>query len=301
MSERDYETLFNEILVKTRERRKALKESLDRFFDEDAAKTSEILGEMMRVNDKAQAIEGNRPAFMSLMAAMRTIRSTRDEVLERIDKLMDEVRQFLSLKEEMANDRLERLTMLFREELGNRDFKFHFQLLDDQELHHLSELRSLARRSEAPGQEAPAVGRVVEPLPPPVAAAPPPPPPPPDDEPVEEPELEDDLDARFDQLSVRARGGAVESPRHASGAAVVDEGGDDDWMSAPVPGDEPEPATTLPGVPPDDRVLPEEDDLRTLPPAELETQTEETPSTSYEVDVDVLKILSDETFRPKRK
>jgi len=278
MSDRDYEELFNELLVKTRERRRGLKEELDRCFDEDPVRTSQILQEMWRINEKAQEIEGNRPGFMSLMAAIRSVKTTRQEVIERIDKLMEEVRHCLTIKEELAGERLDRLTTLFAEHLDNPSFKFHFHLLDDQELHHLSELRSLARKVDTSDDTVrPSLSVKVESRP----------------SQTESPVMSEDTDPGL--IDVKgSEDSEVPFPQLETQKEPVKSSGD--WRSAPVQIGA-QTSTTLHGVAPDEILTAEEGEV--LPEAGMETQSDGTAS-PYEVDVDVLKILSEETFRPRK-
>jgi hypothetical protein len=281
MSELDYETLFNDIMVQTREKRKNLKEVLDRVFEEDSGRTADVLADMLRVNEKAQAIESSRPGFMSVMAAMRSVRAVREELLEKVDRLMDEIRRFLALKEELANDRLEKLTTLFREELGNPQFKFHFHLMDDQELHHLSEVRSIARR-EIPG-EAPAAPRHAPPAPPP---APPPPAPP-------------------VQATVAPETQASWAAVPAAAATAAEEPGwtstqetRPSWLNQNVNAAEP---ATIRGPAPDPQYADDHDHAAAAAAPEPDPEATIGASSPYEVDVDVLRILSEETFRPPKR
>jgi hypothetical protein len=280
MSDRDYEELFNEILVKTRDGRRKLKEELDRCFDEDPIRTSQILQEMWRVNEKAQEIETNRPGFMSLMTAIRSVKNAREEVIERIDKLMEEVRRGLAVKESLAGDQLDRLTALFCEHLENPNFKFHFQFVDDKELHHLTELRNLARNTElteASMRSQPAAKF----------------------EPRQFQAEPRDFTAVLEtaEFSAKEQTGSPfasvvsfdDGPRE-TGAPVGD------WRSAPVTAVA-QPQATLPGVAPDSMLASED----AVPLHEVETDIQPDDAASpYEVDVDVLKILSEETFRPRK-
>ena len=343
MSDLDYETLFNDIMVQTRDKRKTLKEVLDRVFEDDSGRTAEVLTEMMRVNEKAQAIETSRPGFMSLMSAMRSVRAVREELLEKVDRLMDEIRRFLALKEELANDRLEKLTTLFREELGNPQFRFHFHLLDDQELHHLSEVRSNARKETGQSSETPVLPRERPSETPRAEAARPPPEPrvQRDFAPTPEPRVQRDFasppEPRVQRDPVppppepRAEPAAPPPPRETSlrdlreparpvappepepepqwAASAPAAGGLDEsswsapaedarpsWLSQPMTESNP---PTIRGPAPDPMYA---QDHEPAPEAHHEPEAEASGAASpYEVDVDVLRILSEETFRPPKR
>lgn len=145
MNDLDYESLFNQILIKSRDRRRSLKADLDQAFDVDPRATTDILKKMIEAVDRSTQLDGVRSNFQELLKRLRRVRLTRDELIAKVDELYGAMRGLLELKDELTDGALPTLTALFREELGNHDFKFSFNVIDEHEVEALSTFRSGAR------------------------------------------------------------------------------------------------------------------------------------------------------------
>lgn len=147
MTPTDLEQTYNQILQRVRDRRRVLKEELDRHYWDDEPQTARtILDQMLTVLTDAEELEKARADFFALLESARLVQKCRDTMLESADALMDSLRKFLSLRDELTRGiHLGQVREHIRSEMHNPSFELNFDLVSEKELEWVTGLRALAR------------------------------------------------------------------------------------------------------------------------------------------------------------
>lgn len=154
----DYEKIFENVWNGVIDRRRQLKADLDNVYEEDPATSSNLLEEMVHLNERMQFLGEVRERFIGIVRTHRAANDLIEEIRARLDTLRDLVADARASKEEISVEEFHKLQSLFNETMERSDYELDLATLAPHDVEALLDIIDGKGAPESTETAAPPVG-----------------------------------------------------------------------------------------------------------------------------------------------